>query len=360
MWTNSLQVPQPALHFGLAYPLKALLEAAMPSQIAVLVDENTQAHCLPLLLNVFRMLPEVPATIAPLILASPAGEEAKSMETYAHLLAAMLTAELDRDALLINLGGGVVSDLGGFLASTYKRGIRAVNIPTSLLGMVDAAVGGKNGLNLSGAKNVVGTFLPLPVLVHPTFLATLPPRELLSGKAEMLKHGLIADAAHAQALAELPPSTPPDRILIEASIAIKANIVATDPTEKAERALLNFGHTIGHALESHSHTLPSPLLHGEAIFQGMAVESLLAHHLGILGGDALSMILGYIGNIYALQPIQAQHFQALLGWMRNDKKTTNGALRFSLPIAVGAARFGIAATPSDVVAALNAYNTRYA
>lgn len=171
----------------------------------------------------------------------------------------------DRNALLINLGGGVITDLGGFAASTYKRGIKFINIPTTLLGMIDAAIGGKTGIDFGGGKNQIGTFAEAEeVVIDPVFLTTLPQRELLSGMAEMLKYGFIADANLLKSNLENYQQ------FISRCGEIKSEIVAQDPTEKDLRKVLNFGHTLGHAIESHCLTTDHPLLHGEAVALGMA------------------------------------------------------------------------------------------
>lgn len=193
------------------------------------------------------------------------GEQHKNLQTMQRIWKALLKHYADRNALIINLGGGTITDLGGFAASTYKRGIRFVNIPTTLLAMVDAAIGGKTGIDFGGGKNQIGTFAEAEeVLVDPVFLSTLPRREILSGLAEMLKYGFIVDAN----LLNVNLENYHDYILHCGEI--KRKIVAQDPTEKGLRKVLNFGHTIGHAIESHSLTTESPLLHGEAVAMGMA------------------------------------------------------------------------------------------
>ena len=194
-----------------------------------------------------------------------AGERHKNLQTVQRIWKTLLKHHADRNALLINLGGGVITDLGGFAASTYKRGIKFINIPTTLLAMVDAAIGGKTGIDFGGGKNQIGTFAEAEeVIIDPVFLSTLPRRELLSGLAEMLKYGFISDAN----LLNTNLENYQDYILRCGEI--KRGIVAHDPTEKGLRKVLNFGHTIGHAIESHCLTTIHPLLHGEAVAMGMA------------------------------------------------------------------------------------------
>lgn len=194
-----------------------------------------------------------------------AGERHKNLQTVQRIWKTLMKHCADRNALLINLGGGVITDLGGFAASTYKRGIKFINIPTTLLAMVDAAIGGKTGIDFGGGKNQIGTFAEAEeVIIDPVFLSTLPRRELLSGLAEMLKYGFIVDAN----LLNTNLENYQDYILRCGEI--KRGIVAHDPTEKGLRKVLNFGHTIGHAIESHCLTTSHPLLHGEAVAMGMA------------------------------------------------------------------------------------------
>lgn len=193
------------------------------------------------------------------------GEQHKNLQTVQRIWKTLMKHCADRNALLINLGGGVITDLGGFAASTYKRGIKFINIPTTLLAMVDAAIGGKTGIDFGGGKNQIGTFAEAEeVIIDPVFLSTLPRRELLSGLAEMLKYGFIVDAN----LLNTNLENYQDYILRCGEI--KRGIVAHDPTEKGLRKVLNFGHTIGHAIESHCLTTSHPLLHGEAVAMGMA------------------------------------------------------------------------------------------
>jgi 3-dehydroquinate synthase len=228
------------------------------SQIFILTDENVAPFWLPEVAYWLHCDPAVDIIIK-------SGEEHKNLQTVQRIWKTLLKHHADRNALLINLGGGVVTDLGGFAASTYKRGIKFINIPTTLLSMVDAAIGGKTGIDFGGGKNQIGTFAEAEeVIIDPVFLSTLPRRELFSGMAEMLKYGFIADANLLKANLENYQE------YILRCGEIKREIVAQDPTEKGLRKILNFGHTIGHAIESHCLTMDYPLLHGEAVALGMA------------------------------------------------------------------------------------------
>ena len=228
------------------------------SQVFILTDENVA----PL------WLPEVEHWLAcenAIEIIIKAGEQHKNLQNVQRIWKTLMKHHADRNALIINLGGGTITDLGGFAASTYKRGIRFINIPTTLLAMVDAAIGGKTGIDFGGAKNQIGTFAePEEVLVDPVFLKTLPRRELLSGMAEMLKYGYISDSK----LLEINLENYQEYILRCGDI--KREIVLKDPYEKGQRKMLNFGHTLGHAIESHCLTTDCPLLHGEAVALGMA------------------------------------------------------------------------------------------
>ena len=228
------------------------------SQVFILTDENIAPFWLPEVEYGLNCEKAVEIVIKP-------GEQQKNLQTVQRIWKTLMKHHADRNALLVNLGGGVITDLGGFAASTYKRGIKFINIPTTLLAMVDAAIGGKTGIDFGGAKNQIGTFAEAEdVLVDPVFLSTLPRREILSGMAEMLKYGFIADAK----LLEINLENYQDYILCAGEI--KREIVAKDPKEAGLRKILNFGHTLGHAIESHCLTTDCPLLHGEAVALGMA------------------------------------------------------------------------------------------
>lgn len=236
-------------------PLKNTISDA--SKVFILTDENVAPFWLPEVAHWLRCDTAVDIVIK-------AGEQRKNLQTVQRIWKTLMKHHADCNALLVNLGGGTVTDLGGFAASTYKRGIKFINIPTTLLGMVDAAIGGKTGIDFGGAKNQIGTFAEAEtVLIDPVFLSTLPRREVLSGLSEMLKYGFIADPK----LLEINLENYQDYILRTGEI--KREIVAKDPFEKDQRKVLNFGHTLGHAIESHCLTTAHPLLHGEAVALGM-------------------------------------------------------------------------------------------
>ena len=228
------------------------------SQVFILTDENVAPFWLPEVAHWLHCEAEVNIIIK-------AGEQYKNLQTVQHIWKTLMKHHADRNALIINLGGGTITDLGGFAASTYKRGIKFINVPTTLLAMVDAAIGGKTAIDFCGAKNQIGTFAEAEeVLVDPVFLTTLLRRDILSGLSEMLKYGFVAD----DKLLEINLENYQEHILRAGEI--KREIVAKDPYESGLRKILNFGHTLGHSIESHSLTTDVPLLHGEAVALGMA------------------------------------------------------------------------------------------
>lgn len=319
---------------------QSLAQADRYSSIFILTDNNTQEHCLPLLQDAF------PAAIH---LHIPAGEKEKNIETCSYLWQEMLMHNADRQALLINLGGGVIGDMGGFVAGTYKRGINFIQIPTTLLSMVDASVGGKLGIDHHGLKNVVGLFRqPQAVLIYPEFLKTLPERELFSGYAEVLKHGLIADAAYWNETAAGLPDADKWSDIIRRSVMIKQEVVEDDPLENGRRKILNFGHTVGHALETWSllHD-EDPLLHGEAIARGMVIEAALSRELTGLSTEEEHHITTAMMRFFP-EKKSAANATELLHLMMNDKKNTKGEIRFSLLGSIGHCRWDIP-VPADVL-----------
>lgn len=341
------------IYFGEIAPiLDQFLKENQFSSIYFLVDENTHVHCLPLLLADLNNL------TAYEILEIDSGEENKTIETVSNLWIALAELGADRNSLVINVGGGVLTDMGGFMASTFKRGIKFINIPTTLLSQVDASVGGKNGIDLEGMKNMVGTFTqPEMVLIDPKFLKTLEQRQIKSGLAEMLKHGLIQDRDHWDNLVQLLRHEADDLApFIMDSIEIKRNIVEADPLEKGLRKVLNFGHTIGHAIESESLETDFPLLHGEAIVIGMIIEAYLAQQKGILSNEDLIEVCDGFASLYALSPIDMTLFPHLLEWMSHDKKNENQAINFSLIRSIGQCSYNIICNELEIREAFEAYN----
>lgn len=303
------------------------------SQVFIITDEHTQRHCFPLFSDKTGLSPQ------PLSISLPSGEAHKNLMTCERLWQSMLEAHLDRRALVVNLGGGVVGDMGGFCAATWKRGLDFVQVPTTLLAMTDAAIGGKLGVDFQGIKNVIGIFQhPAAVFVDPVFLLTLPERELRSGLAEVIKHALIGDPELLQ-LIEVSQNIVQREAMqpafwhhvLCASIAVKARIVKEDPREQGLRMLLNYGHTIGHAVESYFLKTPFPLAHGEAVALGMICESWLARTTTPHGRNWLARVIGAVSGTFLHQPIPEAAFAEIWAMMRQDKKNANAAVRAVVP-----------------------------
>lgn len=294
------------------------------SKILILADSNTRRLCLPVLHAQTGLPADTP------VVEIPAGEAFKTLATCEGVWQQLLEHRLDRQALIINLGGGVVGDLGGFCAATFKRGVDFIQVPTTLLSMTDAAIGGKLGIDFQGIKNAVGVFhYPAAVFVDPAFLSTLPERELRSGFAEVIKHALIGDPQLWQKIGRLNALSPAACAeLLPASIAVKVRIVSEDPLEKGLRALLNFGHTIGHALESYWLDSPDPLTHGEAVAMGMILETRHAW-----GDQPLTHeIETVIRRFFPARPIPDGAQADLWQLMQHDKKNAAGVVRMALPV----------------------------
>lgn len=328
--------------------LNSFIKHLSPSKLFFLVDENTHEYCLPTLLA--NLETDIPFEI----LEIEAGEEMKTIETAAQLWQILAEFEADRKSLIINLGGGVITDLGGFVASTYKRGIPFINIPTSLLAMCDASIGGKTGIDHSFLKNIVGTFaLPLKIFYYPNFLKTLPFSELRSGFAEMLKHGIIADHNHWEQLIAI-DTLSPEQIAphIGASMEIKQRVVNEDFKEENIRKTLNFGHTIGHALESLFIQNGKPIPHGEAVALGMIFETELSRLEGLISKEKAEFIIYQIKKFYPYINIPFTN-EDILSLMVNDKKNTNGNINFSLITDIGNCIFDYKADTKNVISVLN-------
>jgi len=293
------------------------------SRFFILTDENTSVHCLPLLKEKLGDNEDAYDLIE-----ISAGEESKDIDFCIGVWKMLIDFGADRRSLMVNLGGGVISDLGGFAASTYKRGIDFVHVPTTLLSQVDASVGGKTGIDIDSIKNIIGTFTqPKAVFISYDFLTTLPERQILSGLAEMLKHGLICDADYWDQL-KTSDLKKPAAELIYRSIEIKNKVVIEDPKEMGIRKSLNFGHTIGHAVETYSllNDGNKALSHGEAIAIGMICEAYLSHKKIGLSTDSLNEIVNVINKLYPRYDIPESIFDELYTYMQKDKKNEDGKI----------------------------------
>ncbi|MBE0393607.1 3-dehydroquinate synthase [Flavobacterium sp. PL002] len=303
------------------------------SNLFIIVDSNTNEFCLP------KLLPVLETDLTIEIIEFENGEINKNIETCVQIWNVLTELGADRKSLVINLGGGVVTDLGGFVASTFKRGIDFINIPTTLLSMVDASVGGKNGVDLGNLKNQIGVFnLPVMVLVDTDYLETVPKNEMRSGLAEMLKHGLIFDKNYWEQFLDLDAIDFADfDLLIHRSVAIKNEIVTLDPTEKNIRKSLNFGHTLGHAIESYflESDDKTTLLHGEAIAVGMILESYISLEKNLITIAEYNEIKTAIKAIFDDISFDEKDIDPILELLIHDKKNEYGSIQFALIESIG-------------------------
>lgn len=301
------------------------------SKIFILVDENTREHCLT------PFYDGLGTEFNFEVLQIESGEIHKDIQTCVKVWNALSELDGDRKSLLINLGGGVLTDLGGFVASTFKRGIDFINVPTTLLAMVDASVGGKTGVDLGSLKNQIGVInQPKMVLIVPDFLKTLEERQLQSGFAEMLKHGLIQDPDYWNALKSISDFTSMDA-LIHTSVILKNHVVLQDPTEQGIRKILNFGHTLGHAIESYFllSEAHETLLHGESIAIGMILEAYLSFKLTGLPKEELKDIKAVFLSKYPKPEFSEKDITRILDLLKFDKKNAYGSINFVLLRRIG-------------------------
>tara|TARA_B100000787_G_scaffold130278_1_gene99184 strand:+ start:5710 stop:6768 length:1059 start_codon:yes stop_codon:yes gene_type:complete len=305
--------------------LNALLVNKNYSSIFILVDENSLEYCYS------RFIPFLETDKRIEIIEIESGEINKNLDTCSGVWNALTELNADRKSLLITLGGGVITDLGGFVASTYKRGIDFVNIPTTLLSMVDASVGGKTGIDLGVLKNQIGLFVnPEIVIIDQNYLATLNERESRSGIAEIIKYGLTYDIKLLDKLKSF------DKLkineLIHRSIEIKNEIVLQDPKENGLRKILNFGHTLGHAIESYflESKTKNNLTHGEAIAIGLICETYLSHKVLHLQKEKVIEVKNMMSAIYKKIVIETSDYDAIFSLLKHDKKNSNGQVNFVL------------------------------
>jgi 3-dehydroquinate synthase len=315
------------------------------SKVVILGDTNTMEKCLGL------AVAECDFLNGSEIMEVEPGENSKSIEIAAELWRTLLEYEVKRGDVIVNLGGGMITDLGSFVASTYKRGVRFIQVPTSLLAMVDAAVGGKTGINIDHYKNQVGTFTqPEAIIIDPRFLETLPKREYNAGLAEVIKMALICSPLMWSGL----QNNLEIETLIKESVKEKLKIVEEDPFEKGKRKSLNFGHTIGHAIESFSH-LPdnTPLLHGEAIALGMFAETVLSNIMDKISTKDSDNVKTFLQEKYKDIPCPNLQFEQLLPYLKNDKKNENQLINFTLLTGIGTCEINCYPEPDDVAFVIN-------
>lgn len=334
--------------------LDALVEKYNPSTLFVLVDSNTRKCVLP------KLITESKAITQAKVISIEAGDTNKNIESLMLIWTQLVENGATRKSMMINLGGGVVTDIGGFAGATFKRGIRFVNIPTTLLSAVDAAVGGKTGINFHGFKNEIGAFCEAEaVIISTRFLDTLSSEELLSGYAEMLKHGLISNVnTYNRLLAKDVANIDTEEMLqlLEESVIVKKRIVEEDPTEKGIRRALNLGHTAGHAFESLALQRKSPIPHGYAVAWGLVVELILSHMQLKFPSIELTRLATYIYENYGAFHITCDDYDALIEFMRHDKKNDSAnAINFTMLKQVGDIHIDCIATEDDIKTALDIY-----
>ncbi len=308
--------------------LNSYLIEFIPSTIFILVDENTSNYCLPLLLEQLETTKQIE------IVEIEAGEVHKNLDTCSGVWNALTELGADRKSLLLNLGGGVITDLGGFVASTFKRGISFINIPTTLLSMVDASIGGKTGVDLGVLKNQIGLFSdPEMVVIDPLYLETITERELLSGLAEIIKYGVSYDVKLLNNIVDFKELNISNiSTLIHRSIEIKNEVVTKDPKETGLRKILNFGHTLGHAIESYflESSDKESLTHGEAIAIGMITAAYISGVLLEFPSEHIKTIKHTILSIYKKVIIDASDYDSIIEFLIHDKKNVGGRINFVL------------------------------
>ena len=348
---SSIDHSSPVIFSSLAEsPLQQLLDTEfVHSKKVIIVDENTNEFCLEYLLTSITGLEDAE------VMMLPAGEENKVLEICFQVWEALTEYGIGRKDLIINLGGGVVTDTGGFIAAVFKRGVPFLHIPTSLLGMVDAAIGGKTGIDLGPYKNQLGTFtMPEITIVDTAFLGTLPQEEVLNGFAEMVKHALIADIELWNAFLKLERIEANELIpFIEKSAAIKMQIVTEDPTEAGQRKLLNFGHTVGHALEGCFLSTETPISHGLAVVLGMIAEVHLSVELGYLSSHDQELIVSSLKKWFPLINIPVFENEQVIQLMKNDKKNSENKIKAALLKKTGKGIFDQISTDEGILSALD-------
>ena len=323
-------------------------------RLFVLTDEVTHEQCLPLVKDFFCLKDAQVITIG-------STDVHKDLQSLTHVWQALGEGGADRHSCLINLGGGMVTDLGGFAASTFKRGIDFINIPTTLLSMVDASVGGKTGINFNGLKNEVGVFNDSRYVILDThFLRTLDDQNIRSGYAEMLKHGLISDPSTWAELLQFDLAQPDLarlQAMVAKSVRVKENVVKRDPHEKGIRKALNYGHTFGHAFESfslkHHREDEAPILHGYAVAYGLICELYLSVVKAGFPSDQMRQTVSFIRDNYGRFDITCDDYDELLALMRHDKKNTSGIINFTLLDAIGDVLINQTATDEEIRDALD-------
>lgn len=337
--------------------LQAFFASLSYDKLFILTDTNTQELCYPL-------VESIPALQGAPVITVQAGDTHKDIEQVIHIWSHLSNEGASRNSLLVNLGGGMVTDMGGFAGATFKRGIHTVNIPTTLMASVDAAVGGKTGVNFNGLKNEVGSFYPPEcVFIDCEFLRTLDHANLLSGYAEMVKHGLISSMEVYTSVMRFDLDARIDYTLLNEmvaqSVAVKERIVAEDPKEHGIRKSLNFGHTVGHAYESLSFKKDRPLLHGHAVAAGIVSELYLSHKVCGFPMDKLSQVVHYLKTYYPPFVFDCNDYGTLYELMTHDKKNEAGVINFTLLADVGDVRINQHIAKEKILESMDFYRESF-
>lgn len=337
--------------------LQDFLSSLTYNKLFILTDTNTLVKCYPL-------IQVVPAIQEATLITIEAGDTHKNLEQLSYIWSRLSKEEASRDSILLNLGGGMITDIGGFAGATFKRGIRTINIPTTLMASVDAAVGGKTGINFNGLKNEIGSFYPpLCVFIDCEFLRTLDRENLLSGYAEMIKHGLISSIKDYTSVMLFDLDQEIDYSffsrMVAQSVKVKELIIAEDPKEKGIRKALNFGHTIGHAFESLSFLKNRPILHGHAVAAGIISELYLSYKLCGFPGDKLHQVVYYIKEYYPPFIFDCKDYDTLYEFMTHDKKNEAGIINFTLLGQIGDVRINQQVSREKILESLDFYRENF-
>jgi 3-dehydroquinate synthase len=337
---------------NIALELESYLSSHKQDKIFALTDANSREKCLPLLNKALSSVNAEFITIE-------AGDIHKNLGQVAMIWEMLSKNGASRNSLLINIGGGMVTDLGGFAGATFKRGLHVLNVPTTLMASVDAAVGGKTGVNFNGLKNEIGSFyLPDCVMIDCSFLKTLDRNNLLSGYAEMIKHGLISDPQSYHDVMAFDMDHPDMQQLTDlvgASVTVKERIATEDPKETGPRKALNFGHTVGHALESLSFAKNNPILHGHAVAAGLVCELYLSHKICGMPIEIVRQVTRFVKEQYPPLIFGCDHYDALYDWMTHDKKNEGGHIFFVLLANIGNIRIHQELTKEQIMESLDFY-----
>ncbi|MDH6306420.1 3-dehydroquinate synthase [Parabacteroides sp. PF5-5] len=339
--------------------LEQFLSSLKYDKLFVLTDTNTQEKCFPLLQN-------IPQVKQARLITIKAGDLHKELDQVVYIWNILSNEGASRNSLLINIGGGMITDLGGFAGATFKRGLQTVNIPTTLMASVDASVGGKTGINFNGLKNEIGSFYPpLCVFIDCAFLQSLDKDNILSGYAEMIKHALISSEEMYNAILgfdlNIQCSTFKTQLtkLVADSVAVKERIVEEDPKEQGIRKALNFGHTVGHAIESLSFKQNQPLLHGHAVAVGMICELYLSYKQCGFPSKKLSQITHYIKEYYPPFFFNCTDYNSLYAFMTHDKKNEAGIINFTLLVDIGKVRINQSVSKEVIMDSLDFYRESF-